>query len=30
VIFMVALIILIFWHQILNRTVNFIAARRAH
>jgi exosortase len=29
VIFMVALVILILWHQILNRTVNFIAARRA-
>src|SRR5205085_1338035 len=29
VIFMVALVILIFWHQILTRTTNFIAARRA-
>ena len=30
VIFMVALVILIFWHQILNRTTAFVEARRAH
>jgi exosortase len=29
VIFMVALVILILWHQILNRATGFIAARRA-
>jgi exosortase len=29
VIFMVALVILIVWHQVLNRTTNFISARRA-
>jgi exosortase len=29
VIFMVALVILIVWHQVLNRTTGFIAARRA-
>jgi len=30
VIFMVALVILIVWHQLLNRTTTFIEARRAH
>jgi exosortase len=30
VIFMVALVFLIIWHQILNRTTTFIDARRAH
>jgi len=29
VIFMVALVILILWHQILHRSIKFIAARRA-
>ena len=30
VIFMVALVFLIVWHQFLNRTTSFIEARRAH
>jgi exosortase len=30
VIFMVALVILIIWHQLLNRTTTFIQTRRAH
>jgi len=30
VIFMLALVILVFWHQILNRTITFAEARRGH
>jgi exosortase len=30
VIFMVALVILIVWHQVVNRAASFVAARRAH
>jgi exosortase len=30
VIFMIALIILIVWHQVVNRAAGFVAARRAH